>query len=400
MISNRAKALQSKPSAIMVGHMICADNPYSLENAEGYINFGTAENHLMADLLLPKINEQISLAKEHIQYNTLYGLEDVRETVCSFFENYLGLKDLYANNLVIQTGVSSICESMSFSMFDAGDQIMIPTPYYTGFDHDFTKRFGCDFLKVHLSAKDNFKHDIFPFLEAYKNSEKDKVKAVLITHPHNPTGEVLSERFMDDIIQFCLKNDLNLISDEIYALSTYKQEKHISLYQRAVDAGVKAHFLYGMAKDFSLAGLKVGFYYSTIQDGLESLQNVSYFHPVSTHTQLLIKNLLSDHTFLDQYIPLNQKRLTEIPHKIISELRQFKFIPTDSGLFMLLNLSKYIDTFEKEEGIFLLLLETYKINLTPGKALGLETPGYFRVCFARDEATVNEFIERMKQFSL
>lgn len=398
-LSHRARRLQSSPSAIMVGHMTCAEDPYSLSNPKGYLNFGTAENHLMSDLLLPKLNEPTIIEKEHIQYNALYGMEDIRTIITNFFENYLNLKNLNPDNLVIQTGVSAICESLSFALFDEGDKILIPTPYYTGFDHDFTKRFGCQFEPVHLKAENNFRHDIENFKQAFTgSSEKESIKAVLLTHPHNPTGEVLTESLMDEIILFCQDNNLELISDEIYALSIHDGRKHISLYQKAKNAGIKTHFLYGMAKDFCLAGLKVGFFYTDDQELLGSMQNLSYFHPVSTQTQILIGNLLNDHNFLNRYIPQNQKRLAEIPHLLNSQLPMFDFLPTNAGLFTLLDLTQYCKTFEQEDEYFKKFLNYIKVNMTPGMALGLDKPGYFRVCFGRTKEEILEFIIRMRKF--
>jgi 1-aminocyclopropane-1-carboxylate synthase len=398
-ISKRAKKLQSESSPIMVGHSICAENPYSFENPKGYLNFGTAENHLMNDLLVPKINEKIELKKEHIQYNTLYGMENVRKTIANFLQTYLNITSVDPDNIVIQTGVSAICESLSFAMFDKDDIILIPAPYYTGFDHDFTKRFACNFERIQLSHEDGFTHQIEHFKNQYEKCEdKSRVKAILLTHPHNPTGEVLSEDFMMDMINFCKTNELELISDEIYALSSHQSEQHISLYQLARKSGVKAHLLYGMAKDFALAGLKVGFYYSEDQELVRTIQNLSYFHPVSTQTQLLVESVLGDNDFLEKYIPMNKKRLQQIPVLIEAQLPMFDFIPTDAGLFFMLDLSKYCKSFDNEFEYFEKFLNYIRINLTPGKELGLTTPGFYRVCFARPKEDILEFIVRMRKF--
>ena len=98
-------------------------------------------------------------------------------------------------------------------MFDEGDYLMIPTPYYTGFDHDFTKRFKVNFLYAHLEAKNSFQHDINAFRDAYNQCEdKDRVKAILLTNPHNPTGEILSAEFKKDIIN--IENDRTIVRDK------------------------------------------------------------------------------------------------------------------------------------------------------------------------------------------
>ena len=83
----------------------------------------------------------------------------------------------------------------------------------------------------------------------------------------------------------------------------------------------------------------------------------------------------------------------------LNELANLKFIQTNAGLFMLLDLSEYCPSFEKEQSYFELLLNKYKINMTPGSDLGLPKPGFFRICFGRKKEEILEYIIRMKEFS-
>lgn len=394
-LSQRAQKLLGSPSAIMQGYETCAQDPYSLENPAGYLNFGIAENHLCDDVLLPQINSPIFLEPEHIQYCSLNGLEPTREIIAEFLKQYLNIRPVNPANIIVNNGVSALCESLSFALFDAHDKILIPTPYYTGFEHDFTKRFQCQFVPVHLNPKNELRHEITPFKEVLKLNAD--AKAVLICHPHNPTGEILSQQFMQDLCDFCLENNLTLISDEIYALSTHQHKPHQSLFQLARDKGVKAHLLYGMAKDFCLAGFKLGFFYTEDSDVLQAMQANSYFYTVSSPTQLILNNLLGDTPFLEKYLPENQRRLAEVRQLIETQLPQLKFIPGDSGVFMLLDLSQYCETFEAEERLFEQFLTEHRIFLTPGGSMGMQFPGYFRVCYTRKPEVVAEFIERMQR---
>ena len=399
-LSRRAQSLVSSPSPIMIGHMTCAQDPYSLTNPTGHLNFGTAENHLVDEFILSKINTPIEHFSENMHYSQLHGIDLFKYTVTNFLNRYLHTEDLKPENLIVQSGVSAVCEALSFALFDEGDYIIIPTPYYTGFDHDFKKRFKVNFLYADLNPTDEFTHHIEAFKLAYESCpEKDKIKAVLITDPHNPTGEVLKENFKSDIIKFCLDRDLSLISDEIYALSDHSGASHTSLFQQALSKKVDAHLLYGMAKDFALGGMKVGFYYSENQEIVKAMQDLSYFHPTSTSTQLLAHQILSDFDFLDKYIPEMQKRLRPIPPLISQQLPTLKFIAPEAALFMMLDLSKYCKSFDQEAEFFNIFLKKYKINISPGSDLGLKTPGFFRVCFAQKKEAVLEFIMRMKKFA-
>ncbi len=81
-----------------------------------------------------------------------------------------------------------------------------------------------------------------------------------------------------------------------------------------------------------------------------------------------------------------------------TQLPMYKFIPTDAGLFMLLDLSEQCKDFAQEKQLYEKFLNYIKINMTPGEELGLKVPGFFRVCFARPKEEILEFIVRMKLF--
>lgn len=401
MISKRAQELINKPSAIIEAGFECASSPYDKKtNPEGYLNFGIAQNHLMDDLLIKKINTtKVQIDSSHIQYNWLQGRDEFRESFAKFLEKQLNIKKINPDYLTIQTGVSAICECLSYALFDKNDYLMLASPYYTGFEHDFTKRFGVKLLKVYLDEKSGFKHSIKAFRETYKSAKnKERIKAILITHPHNPTGEILEESFLNDIVNFAKKNKLQIITDEIYAKSTFDNHPHTSLYQIAQYKGVECHLLYGLAKDFALAGFKIGLHYSENKDIVKSMQALSYFHPVSSHTQELMTLLLNDSVFLEQYFNLNSERLHKLYHHIITELDMFNFIESEAGLFMLLDLSSLVSNFKQEDKLYRLIMNKYKINMTPGRELGMNRPGYFRVCFAKESDEVSEFCSRMKRF--
>ncbi|MBD64584.1 MAG: hypothetical protein CME62_05230 [Halobacteriovoraceae bacterium] len=397
-LSKRASQLMNHPSAIVAGIIKCNNDPYDAQtNPEGFLNFGTAENTLMEDLLSKKLSSQIEIKSEHIQYSGM-DVPALRETFSQFAMNHLNIEALKPENIVVQCGVSAICEALSFTLFDEGDAIMIATPYYNGFEHDFTKRFKCEFVKVDLSPTNNFQHSIEAFEQAYNQyPEPEKIKAVLICHPHNPTGEILSQEFMFSLLDFIQNKKLELISDEIYALSTHCKERHQSLYQLARERKLPAHLLYGMAKDFAIAGFKVGFFYSEDNELVEAMSSLCYFHPVASLTQLAVADLLSDEQFLHHYIELNQERLNKTKRDLIHRNDHLNFLPAEAGLFIVLDLSQWCESFEDEERYHQFILDELKINILKGRDLGLSKPGYFRVCFARPEDQIHTFSQRMQK---
>lgn len=390
MISQRAQELVQNPSAIMVGYAKWKENPWSEENTEGVLNFGIAENHLMEEEILFLLDKKADLKSEHIHYCNLYGTTELREAFSGFAKKYLSL-EIEADNIICQTGVTSLCESLSFCLFDEGDEILVPAPLYPGFYHDFAGRFKCKIKEVQLN---DFLHSIAPFKAAINS----KTKAILLTHPHNPLGEVLSKNFLTEIIELCDKNNIHLISDEVYTLSRHNLEDEFTSALHIKTDYKNIHYLYGMAKDFTLAGLKCGYFTSKNEQVLNAMKSISYFHTVPSNTQLIITKLLND-THLDEFFHKSIIKIKNNLELIKEKIPKLKIIQPKAGIFFLADLRELLseNTFHAEEVLFHRLIQEIGINLTPGKELGLAEPGFFRICYAKKENELNEFIKRMNR---
>lgn len=387
-LSKRAQKLVKSPSAIVKGMLACAEDPYSEENKTGYLNFGIAENRLIDDLALSVLNSPIQYGQEQVHYGALEGSEKLRKAFCHFGKENLGIKELVPERVAVQSGLSSVCEAMAYAFFDEGDEIIAPSPYYSGFAHDFEGRF-----KVKLvSACATLGHN----METVRSALTKNTKALLLCHPHNPTGEVLSREFLKEAIEFCKENDLHLISDEIYALSIFDGSDHHSALN--IDSDFKnLHFLYGMAKDFGLAGLKTGFYYSRNEEHSKAIQALGYFHPVSSVAQEIVANFFEGDR-PRRFVKESNKRVKEALDLIKTSLPELSFIDPKAGMFFLADFRFALARFGSEEKVYEHLLNELKINVTPGKSMGMDEEGFFRVCFARPEGELREFSRRLSPF--
>jgi 1-aminocyclopropane-1-carboxylate synthase len=398
MISKRASALINSPSEIVEAHIKCLKDPFNLENPNGYLNFGTAQNYLMTDEIKVSLKWPLELSENELHYNEAYGLEWFRKILGDFLCTRLHIEDVKFENIVVQTGASAICESLSFTLFDEGDGLLIPTPYYIGFNHDFAKRFNVKIIKSHMLESESFRLNseiIEGDIKTALNSGVN-LKAILLTNPHNPTGTLRESREIKKIINLAKKYNLQIICDEIYALSCFGDNQFKSILNFAKDYRDNIHFIYGMAKDFTLSGFKVGVYYTENSKALEAMQAASYFHTVSTHTQKYIGNLLSNNNYLDSFIEKNNKRIKQNFERLKSELK-FDILTVDSGIFCMINLKSLLstNTFEAELELFNNIFNEYKVSITPGQFFSCNSPGWFRACYAMNSDAIEEFIERV-----
>ncbi len=401
ILSKRGSKLVGEPQPLVQAHFKCAKDPFHpVDNEDGYINLGTAENHLMFDVLGGKLNQLQGIEEHHTHYDVLYGSESFRNALASFMSRKLNVS-IEADKLAIASGSSAIIDMLVSVLCDAEDGIIIPSPYYPGFDHDLKVRSSVEPVPAYLDVKDEFKLTKDVLQEAVINASKRdiKVKALIITSPNNPLGRVYTREELEMCIAFCKEHKLELIADELYACSVFDGSEFVSLLELASKSGLQIHHVYGFAKDFTLSGFKVGCLYSTREEVLEAVRELTYFSPVSTHTQHVLSELLNDETFVDSFISTNQQRLNNAWSRTKQALdnADIPYVEPSAGFFVWIDLSKYLKkkSFDSEMDLYNKLVDDAKVNISPGKVFHCEVPGWFRVCYARPEGYIELAINRI-----
>jgi len=396
MISERGRRLSSHDPFLVDAHLRCADNDFHPEsNPRGYVNLGTAENRMVFDLLEPLLNRAQEICEPDTHYNVLHGARFFRDAIVRLLSNRAG-RPLDAENLAVASGASAILENLAFVLCDPGEAILIPSPYYSGFDHDLALRSEALLRHIPLAGPD-FMLAVGDITQAYERaiSEGSRLKAILLNSPQNPLGQVYSRALIEDILSFAEKQKLHVIVDEIYAESLMPGVSHFSAL------GIKSdlvHVVYGFAKDFGLSGYKVGLLYSENREVIKAVQDSTYFYPVSMQTQRTLANFLEDED-LSAFLHLSRERLAAAYRETCAELTagEIPFLPVEGGIVMWLDLRAFLrqPSFEAERGFFKHLFEHHRVSISPGKVFHSGEPGWFRLCFTVPESHRREALKRL-----
>ena len=173
---------------------------------------------------------------------------------------------------MISAGCTGLLVELSVLLFERGDSVLIPAPYYAAFDPDFKNVGGVQTVPVwplgepDLNATANSR--ILDNLtdgaleESYERSLKagHTPKALLIVNPGNPTGVIYTDEQLMTAVHFTRRHKIHLIVDEIYALSVYDSPRPFKSIVALLDneLGNHVHVLWGLSKDFGASGLRVG----------------------------------------------------------------------------------------------------------------------------------------------
>jgi aspartate/methionine/tyrosine aminotransferase len=200
---------------------------------------------------------------------------------------------------------------------------MIPRPIYGGFSSDLYSRGRVKVIPVSSEGEDPMGEGMIKHFAAELERQRLKgvrVRAMMISNPHNPLGKCYSKEAIVAYMKFCQESEIHFISDEIYALSVFETANNkgafgftsaFSIETEGVIAKERCHIIYGMSKDFAANGLRMGVLISKSEPVLYSMRAAAIPTWCSSISELFIGTLLADKKYLDWYIKENQRVLGE-----------------------------------------------------------------------------------------
>ncbi|KAF8034272.1 LOW QUALITY PROTEIN: hypothetical protein BT93_C0539 [Corymbia citriodora subsp. variegata] len=356
LLSGKAKCnSHGQDSPYFHGWQEYEKNPYDQTwNPKGIIQMGLAENHALVRFMA-----------------------EIRGNKVSFDPS----------KIVLTAGATSANETIIFCLAEAGDAILIPTPYYPGFDRDLKWRTGADIVPIHSPMA-------------------SKSLLVLITNPSNPLGTTMTRAELDLLMEFIVEKQIHLVSDEIYSGTVFSSPNYtstmevLSKYEKA-EVWDSVHVVYSLSKDFGLPGFRVGAIYSNNDSVVATATKMSSFGLVSSQTQYFLSSLLSDKKFTKNFISESKKRLKKQHALLVSGLWNagISCLESNAGLFCWVDMRHLLssNTFEAEMELWQKIVYDAKLNISPGSSCHCSEPGWFRICFASmTEEALEVAIRRIK----
>ncbi|GBM64252.1 putative inactive 1-aminocyclopropane-1-carboxylate synthase-like protein 2 [Araneus ventricosus] len=144
-------------------------------------------------------------------------------------------------------------------------------------------------------------------------SPKQVVKALLLINPSNPLGDIYSPELLLDIFSFCNEQNLHVIMDEVYALSVFNgsPEFYSTLKFPVLPNKNKVHVLYGISKDFGIAGLRIGAIHTRCKPLKNCLKQLSFFHDIPFPVMDIAAKFVDDLDWLKMYLSIYRQRISE-----------------------------------------------------------------------------------------
>lgn len=193
-----------------------------------------------------------SLQKGYTQYTSNAGLPALREKISEYMSKRFNLEYNYKNEIIITVGASEAIDIALRAIINKGDEVLVPEPSYVSYSPCVTL---CGGVAVPIKC---FEKDLFKITpDNLLSAITPKTKAIILPYPNNPTGAIMEEEFLKPIAEILIKNDILVISDEIYSELVY-DGKHTSIaslegmWERSI-------VINGFSKAFAMTGWRLGY---------------------------------------------------------------------------------------------------------------------------------------------
>ena len=183
------------------------------------------------------------LCARRLSYGDIEGLPEFRKGVCGLY------KTLNIENIVPTHGASGANHHVFYSLISPGDRVVSIMPTYQQL-YSIPESYGADVQILHLSKENNY----LPDLEKLRRLVTPETKMICINNPNNPTGALMSEQMLREIVGIARSADTWILCDEVYRHLSQEDgwcPSIVDLYEKGISVS-------SMSKVFSLAGLRLG----------------------------------------------------------------------------------------------------------------------------------------------
>jgi len=314
-------------------------------------------------------------------YTQSLGLIELREKISQFYWDKYKV-DVSPSRIAITVGTSGAFLVSYLILLDQNENLVLTDPSYPCYKN-FSYMLDINPITINIDKSTNYQ------LTVDQLKELKDIKAVQISSPSNPIGNVYRKEVLKELIEYCDENGIYFISDEIYHGLTYGVKEHTAL-----EFSDRAIVINGFSKYFSMPGFRLGWLIlpeDLIRKAEIIMQNVFISPPTLSQYGAL-------GAFDYEHLEKNRKIYEERRNYLYNELvKLFEIDAKPEGAFYIwANISKYSkNSFEFCKKI----LNDIHVAITPGVDFGSnKTNEYVRFAYTRDIEHMKEGIKRLREY--
>lgn len=339
--------------------------------------------------------------KNH-RYTPAAGLPELREAVAAKTLRDSGL-EVGAGQVVVTNGGKQAVYQAFQVLLDDGDEVLVPTPYWTTYP-EAIKLAGGRQVDVFAGSDQGY----LVTVEQLEAARTERTRALLFVSPSNPTGAVYPPEQVRAIGEWALEHGIWVISDEIYQNLTYADDpeaappRALSIVEAVPALADQTILVNGVAKTYAMTGWRLGWMVgpADVIKGAANLQS----HLSSNVSNISQRAAIAALTGPQDAVEEMRRAFDRRRRTIVAELSKIDgvTVPVPEGAFYV-----YPDVsglLGREWGgvtpttsleLADLMLEQADVAAVPGEAFG--PSGFLRFSYALGDAPLLEGVQRLQR---
>ena len=323
-------------------------------------------------------------------YTSNYGLLELREIIAEKLKKKNNITVDPKKEILVTVGVSEALDLAVRAVVNPGDEVLVPDPGYVSYKANVWFAYG-EPVSIPTGEEDEFR--VQP--EEIEKRITKKTKAIIVSSPANPTGSVLRKKDLEGIADLCVEHDLVALSDEIYEVLIYDDEKHYSIgsLNGMEDRTIT---LNGYSKACSFTGWRLG-YVAGRPEYIEAMMKIHQYTALcapSISQYAALEAFKHEEYVKDMVKEYDRRRRLLV--KGLNEIHNMSCIMPKGAFYAFPNVK---ETGLSSEKFAERLLKEGGVAAVPGNSFGECGEGYIRCAYCVSREDITEALSRIEKFA-
>ena len=331
-----------------------------------------------------------AIDQDQSYYTGMSGLLTLRQAASDFVKEKYQLDYNPENEILVTIGATEALSATLTAILEEGDKVLLPAPAYPGYE-PIVNLVGAEIVEID-TTENGFV--LTPeMLEKAILEQGDKLKAVILNYPANPTGITYSREQLEALAAVLRKYEIFVVCDEVYSELTYTGENHVSLGTMLRDQAI---IINGLSKSHAMTGWRLGFIFAPANFSAQLIKSHQYL--------VTAANTMAQHAAVEALTagkndaePMKKEYIQRRDY-IIDKMTDlgFEIIKPDGAFYIF---AKIPAGYNQDSFAFLKDFAQKKaVAFIPGAAFGQYGEGYVRLSYAASMGTIREAMKRLEEY--
>lgn len=331
-----------------------------------------------------------AIDQDQSYYTGMSGLLTLRQAASDFVKEKYQLDYNPENEILVTIGATEALSATLTAILEEGDKVLLPAPAYPGYE-PIVNLVGAEIVEI--DTTDNGFVLTPEMLEKAILEQGDKLKAVILNYPANPTGITYSREQLEALAAVLRRYEIFVVCDEVYSELTYTGENHVSLGTMLKDQAI---IINGLSKSHAMTGWRLGFIFAPANFTAQLIKSHQYL--------VTAANTMAQHAAVealtagkDDAEPMKKEYIQRRDY-IIEKMTDlgFEIIKPDGAFYIF---AKIPAGYNQDSFAFLKDFAQKKaVAFIPGAAFGQYGEGYVRLSYAASMGTIREAMKRLEEY--